>query len=225
VRTWIISSQSNLSKPYVLTTALAERMMDAVVLVLWGSVVLLGVSPKPAWVQSVSWTTAAIAAVGVVSIAVLPHTGNLGERILRWLPMPEALRTRFIGWVAQILAGLRVFHNFARLGQFAAMTALIWSVDTVATIVCAAAFDLHLTFAMASLLLCGMGLGSAIAPTPGYVGTYQTVVVTILGPFGIARDMALALAFVSQALGYVVVLLLGLPAVLRYRGKTKKAEN
>src|SRR5437667_1076917 len=30
VRTWIISSQSNLSKPYVLTTALAERMMDAV---------------------------------------------------------------------------------------------------------------------------------------------------------------------------------------------------
>ena len=225
VRTWIISSKSNLSKPYVLTTALAERMVDAVVLVLWGSVVLLGVNPKPAWLGSVSWTTAAIAAIGVVSIVVVPHTGNLCERILGWIPMPHALRDRLLHLMGQILAGLRVFHDVQRLGRFAAMTAAIWSLDTAAMTVGGAAFDLHFTFQMASLLLCGLGLGSAIAPTPGYVGTNQSVIVTILGPFGVSRDKALAFALVSQAVGYVVVLTLGLPAVLRYRGKTEKAEN
>jgi len=224
VRAWIIGSQGDLTKPYVLTTALAERLVDAVVLVLWGSVVLLGVHPKPAWLASVSWTTTAIASVGVLSIVVVPHTGNLCERILRALPLPAGLRDRLLHWTDQILAGLRVFHDVPRLARFGAMTAAIWGVDTAAAMVASVAFGLNFTVTMASLLLCGMGLGSAIAPTPGYVGTYQTVAVTILGPFGVSRDEALAYALVSQAMGYVVVVALGLPAVLRYRGWTKKAD-
>jgi uncharacterized protein (TIRG00374 family) len=222
VRTWIISSQSSLSKPYVLTTALAERMVDAVVLVAWGSVVLLGIEPKPKWLESISWTTTLIAVVGVFAIAVVPHTGNLCESILRRLPMPAALRDRLLRWTGQILAGLRVFHDVSRLGRFAAMTVVIWSVDVASTLVGSAAFDLHLTLPMASLLLCGLGLGSAVAPTPGYVGTYQSVTVTVLGPFGVSRDAALAFALVSQAMGYVVVAALGLPAILRYRGRAEK---
>ncbi len=47
VRSFIISDQSALSKTYVLTTALTERLMDAIALVLCGSVVLLQVNPSP----------------------------------------------------------------------------------------------------------------------------------------------------------------------------------
>jgi uncharacterized protein (TIRG00374 family) len=223
VRTWIISSRSGLSKPYVLTTALAERMVDAVVLVLWGSVVLLGVHPKPAWLASVSWTTAMIASVGVLAIGVAPHTGNLCERILRALPLPAGLRERLLRWTEQILAGLRVFHDVRRLVRFGGMTAAIWSVDTASVMVASAAFGLNFSVTMASLLLCGMGLGSAVAPTPGYVGTYQSVAVTVLGSFGVSRDAALAFALVSQAIGYLTVLSLGLPAILRYRGAAEKS--
>jgi uncharacterized protein (TIRG00374 family) len=217
VRTWIISRQSTLTKPYVLATALAERMVDAVVMVLWGSIVLLAINPKPAWLQSVSWTTTAIAAIGVFAIAVLPHTHGLCEAILHRLPMPAALRERLLHLSTQVLAGLRVFHDVGRLGQFGVMTAAIWTSETLGVIAAGAAFGLHFTVPMASLLLCGMGLGSAIAPTPGYVGTYQSVTVTVLGPFGVSRDTALAYALVTQAAGYVVVLMLGLPAILRYR--------
>jgi uncharacterized protein (TIRG00374 family) len=225
VRTWIISSKSSLSKPYVLTTALAERMVDAVVLVAWGSVVLLGIDPKPAWLRSVSWTTTIIAVVGGLSIAVGPHTGNLCEGVLRRLPMPAGARERLLNWTGQILAGLRVFHDVGRLGRFAAMTIAIWSVDTAAVLAAGAAFDLHMTLQMTSLLLCGLGLGSAVAPTPGYVGTYQSVAVAVLGPFGVPRDAALAFALLSQAIGYVVVVALGLPSILRYRGRADKAAS
>jgi uncharacterized protein (TIRG00374 family) len=138
--------------------------------------------------------------------------------------MPAGLRERLLVWTAQILAGLRVFHDGGRLMRFGAMTVVIWSVDTAALMVAGAAFGLNFTVTVASLLLCGLGLGSAVAPTPGYVGTYQTVTVTILGPFGISRDAALAFALVSQAMAYVVVVTLGLPAVLRYRGRAEKAE-
>jgi uncharacterized membrane protein YbhN (UPF0104 family) len=208
IRSFLISSRSPLSKTYVLTTAMAERMMDAVALVLWGSVVLLGVNPKPAWLRDVSWGTTAIAAAGVLAIFILPHTGNLCERIVhpKLLPLTH-----------QILSGLRVFHAPSRLTAFLLWTIVIWCGDAFGVMIAARAFDLTLTFRMASLLLCGLGLGSAVAPTPGYVGTYQSVAVAVLTPFGISRDAALAFILVSQALGYVVVLILGLPSIFRRR--------
>ena len=61
-------------------------------------------------------------------------------------------------------------------------------------------------------LLSGLGSGSALAFHAGYVGIYQFVAVTAPTPFGFTRDAALAYILVAQTLGYVVVLILGLPA-------------
>jgi len=58
VRSYIINSRSSLTKTYVFTTALSGRMMDAIVLVLASSMVLLGVNPKPSWLGDMSRTTA-----------------------------------------------------------------------------------------------------------------------------------------------------------------------
>jgi hypothetical protein len=63
------------------------------------------------------------------------------------------------------------------------------------------------------LLITAMGLGSALPSTPGYVGIYQFVAVTVLVPFGFTRDAALAYILVAQAISYVTVLLLGLPCL------------
>src|ERR1039458_3448958 len=179
VRSYIISKSSSLSKTYVLTTALSERMVDAIALVLASSVVLLGVNPKPAWLGDVSRTTAAIAGVGLLAIALAPHTGDLVARLLRRIPMPTGLRARLLELAAQILLGLRTLHS--------------------------------------PTLLAGLGLGSALPSTPGYVGIYQFVTVSILTPFGVRHDDALAYSFVSQAMSYVVVLVLGLPGLYRFK--------
>jgi uncharacterized membrane protein YbhN (UPF0104 family) len=63
------------------------------------------------------------------------------------------------------------------------------------------------------LLLTGLGLSSALPSTPGYVGIYQFVAVTVLVPLGIAKAPALAFILLVQASGYVVTLLLGLPSM------------
>ena len=97
VRSFIISDQSALSKTYVLTTALTERLMDAIALVLCGSVVLLQVSPKPPWMDQVGRTTAVISALGALMVAVLPHAEGLIQELLRRMPMPGAIRDRSAG--------------------------------------------------------------------------------------------------------------------------------
>jgi uncharacterized protein (TIRG00374 family) len=219
IRSVLISAQSGLSKTYVLTTALSERMMDVIALVLWGSVVLLGVNPKPAWLQDLSRGMIAVAAAGALFVIILPHTGSLLESILNRIPMPASIRVRLLELVEQILLGMRAFHNWSRLSAFVALTVVIWVSDGLGVMIGAHALGLSVSFPVAMLLLTGMGLGSALPSTPGYVGVYQFVAVTILTPFGISRDGAFAYILVAQALGYVLVLVWGLPGlyILRRR--------
>jgi uncharacterized protein (TIRG00374 family) len=218
IRTYLISNRSSLSKTYVLTTALSERLMDVIALVLWSSLVLLGVNPKPAWMQDLSKTMAIVAGAGAIAIMLLPHTGSLVENVLRRIPMPEGLRKRVLGLAEQILLGLRAFHNWGRFTGFALFTVAIWASDSLGVMVGAKALGLTVSFRVALLLLTGLGLGSALPSTPGYVGIYQWVAVTVLTPFGIGRDEALAYILVAQALGSLVMVAFGLPGLYLLQG-------
>jgi len=53
---------------------------------------------------------------------------------------------------------------------------------------------------VAFLLIAALGLGSALPSTPGYIGIYQFVAVTVLVPFGFSRSDAIAYILVAQAL-------------------------
>ena len=218
VRSLLISSRSLLSRTYVLTTALSERLMDVIALVLCSSVVLLGVRNKPAWMDKASGTLAILATAGALAIVILPHTGNLLETVIRHIPLPSSFRPRLVLLADQILLGLGAFHHWGRFAGFTILTAVIWSADACGTIVGAKGLGLEISFPVALLLLSGLGLGSALPSTPGYVGVYQFVAVTVLVPFGISRDAALAYILVAQVVSYVVVLILGLPGLYILQG-------
>jgi hypothetical protein len=224
VRTLVISGRSSLSKTYVLTTALSERLMDVIALVLWASLILLGVHSKPDWMAGVARTMAIAAGLGAVAIAVLPHTGELCPGLLRRLPLPPALRDRLLHLTEQVLLGMRAFHHVGRFLGFAALTILIWITDAASMMVGAHALHLVMSFPMAMLLLTGLGLSSALPSTPGYVGIYQFVAVTVLGPLGIAKAPALAFILLAQASGYVVLLILGLPCLYILRSSPATVE-
>ena len=225
VRSFIISSRSSLSKTYVLTTALSQLMVDAITLVLASSVVLLGINPKPNWLGDASRVTAVTAGIGLLAIVIVPHTGNLCEAIIRRLPLPAGFRDRLLGFTGQILLGLRAFHSAGRLTKFAFWTVAIWTLDCFTVMVGARALGLELPFRVALLLLAGLGLGSALPSTPGYVGIFQFVTVSVLTQFGVSRDAALAYSLLSQALGYVVVLALGVPGLYKFKGWRRAVER
>ena len=63
-----------------------------------------------------------------------------------------------------------------------------------------AALGFQIPLPVAFLLIAGLGLGSALPSTPGYVGIYQFVAVTVLTPFGFSRTDAIAYILVAQAL-------------------------
>ena len=146
-------------------------------------------------------------------MAILPHTGNLVRNLLHRIPLPAVLRARLLPLAEQVLLGLRAFHHWGRFGGFALFTVAIWTLDAIATMIASRAFGLNFSFSVAMLLITALGLGSALPSTPGYLGIYQFVAVTVLAPFGYTRDAALAYIMVAQTVGYAVTLLLGLPCL------------
>ncbi len=69
----------------------------------------------------------------------------------------------------------------------------------------AKALGLSMALPVAFLLVAGMGLGSALPSTPGYVGIYQFVAVSVLTPFGFTRTDAIAYILLMQALSYLMI--------------------
>jgi uncharacterized protein (TIRG00374 family) len=217
VRTMMISARSGLGKAFVLTTALAERMADAVALVTISALVLLTLPSQPGWLADAA-KPFAIAGIGaVVAIAVLPWLEPFALRLLSRMPLPEGLSKTLAKLIGQIVHGIRSFHNPGRIAGFLSLTVVIWCIDATGAIFVGRAMGLTLSIPIAFLLITGLGLGSALPSTPGYVGIYQFVAVSVLTPFGVARTDAIAYILLLQASSYVVVTFWGLLGLWRLR--------
>ncbi len=217
VRTLMISASTGLSKTFVLTTALSERLCDAISLVLISSVVLLTLPNKPGWFAHAATPFALLGLGGVGAIAILPKLEIICQKLLHIVPVPPALRVRLLSIVAQIMEGMRSFHHAGRLAAFISFTAVIWFSDAMSVIFGMRALGLPATLAIALLLTTGLALGSALPSTPGYVGIYQFVAVSVLTPFGFSKTDAIAYILLSQALQYALITFWGAWGMLRAR--------
>jgi len=223
VRTYFVSSAARLEYPYVLATALAERVTDALALVGVALTVLLAGDVRPAWLAAAAKPVAAVAVIAAIAIALLPFFGSAVEPLVERLPIRPAWRTRLHDAIHQGLSGLRAFHDAGRLAAFLGLTAIIWTGDATSTVVAGSALGLHITFPAAFLLLASLGLSSALPSTPGYVGIFQFVAVTVLVPFGLSRTDAIAYILTAQALNYVIIGVCGSIALARYRALRRAA--
>jgi len=223
VRSFMISSRSRLDTAYVLATALSERVADAVALVSISAVVLLSLPAPPGWLAGAIRPFAALALLGAAGIALLPLLAPHAPAAIARAPLPQALRPKLAAAVDEALRGMRAFHDVRRLSAFVALTAVIWTLDAAGAVVCAAALGLDMPLRLAFLLIAGLGLGSALPSTPGYVGIYQFVAVSVLTPFGFSRTDAIAYILVAQALGYVVIGFWGSLGIVRYRRARRSA--
>jgi uncharacterized protein (TIRG00374 family) len=225
VRSLMISARSGLSKTYVLTTALTERLVDAIVLVAVGSTVLATLQKGPAWLVEASRGAVAVAAAGLAVLLLLPRLGPLLEKLVSTVPLPLSARARLLEIIEQLILGVGALHHLMRLASFASLTACIWLLDAAGSVIFAHALGLALSFPVALLLLAGLGLGSALPSTPGYIGIYQFVAVTVLTPFGFSRSDALAYILVAQFFNYLVVGSLGAVAAIQARSLVSAAEG
>lgn len=207
IRTLMITARTPLTKSYVFATAFAERSSDLVFLILASP---LALQAAPGKLTNASRTMTVAGIVALAMLIFIPKTERLLAWFLELVRCPEGLRAKLIGIADQVRMGVSTLHEPVRLAQFTAFTLVIWTVDVSGAVLLSYALHLSLSFAGALLLIAALGLSSAIPSTPGYVGVWQFVAVTVLAPFGFSKSDALAYILVMQVLGYLVAGGLGL---------------
>lgn len=209
VRTVMISRRTGLSKTFVLTTALIERIVDALALITIGSVVLLILPTNPGWLADAAQPLAIAGIAGVIVLILLPLFQSAWERLLKRVPIPERFRERAEHFLHEGLQGLKSFHDRRRLAKYLTLTSVIWFLDGSIVVVGADAIGIAIPYTVAFLLIVGLGLSSALPSTPGSVGIYQFVAVKVLTPFGFSQSDAIAFILLFQGMTYVVFILWG----------------
>lgn len=205
VRSVIISAKSNLSKSFVLTTALAERTVDAVFLVPI-STLALGIVPGiPKAFSQASRVLGYVAVAGILGIILVGHIDALLARIVVALPISHKVRERIQQVQAEFISALMAFRDRRRALTFSALTIVIWTCDTVVALLIARALHLTLHPAGAVILVAALALSSALPSTPGYIGVYQFVAVSVLVPLGMTNSEAVAFIFLFQFNIYLVI--------------------
>jgi uncharacterized protein (TIRG00374 family) len=216
VRSVLIGEKSGISKMFSLATALTERIMDAVILVAVSAVALATLPKLPADLAKTIQGMAVIGVAGMVGVFVAPRLGGLIQRIINRLPLPAGLREKLVGITLRFLTGAGALQHWGRLATFLLYTAAIWSLDTLTGLTTARAFSLNPV--QVFILLAALGIASAVPSTPGYVGVYQLVAVTVLVPFGLSEAQAVAYIIGYQGVMYVVITLWGLIGLWKLRG-------
>jgi uncharacterized protein (TIRG00374 family) len=225
IRTMMISTRWAISKAFVLTTALSERICDAIVLIIITTIVLLILPQRPGWIQQARIPFAIAGFGGVLCIALLPPLEKLWHSLLTRLPLPEVFREKVRGVLEHILLGIRTFHDTKRLAAFIGYTAVIWCCDATGTVLGMRSLGLSLSYPVAFLLITGIGLSSAMPATPGYVGMYQFVAISVLTQFGFRKEDALAYSLLAQAVQYLILTFWGLLALTRQRRSGSKLKS
>ncbi len=210
LRSAFLGQWKGLGTSFVLATALSERILDAVTLVLVGTVCLLSQGGiPPALVGAVR--AVAVASVAALAVFLLaPFQEGLILRLIGRLPMPAPLLQKVLRQAVRFLVGMRSLQDMRRLLAFMGLTAVVWTLDAVCNSIGARIVSQSLSLSQALVLLAALGLSSAIPSTPGYLGVYQFVAVTVLPRFGFSREDALAYMLIGQVSSYLVVSFWGL---------------
>lgn len=209
IRSVLLGEKAHISKSYVLATVLTERIIDACVLALICLATLRRLGTPAPWMTPALNSMLGLGVGGLAFLFIAPRLENLLVTALARLPLPPALRSTLTDFTRRFLLGARAFQHPGRALGFAALTGVIWLSDALLIGLEASAFGLHLALPNALLLLSVLGLASAAPSTPGYLGIYQFVAVTILVPLGFTRNEALIYIVAVQAINYVVGLVWG----------------
>jgi len=210
IRSAYLGKQSGAGVSFVFATAIVERLLDGIALVLIGSVSLLFQSQISSLLASAIKIMAGIGVIGLAIVIIAPFKEKLIIKMIASLPFQDKVKQKINEQGMRFLVGMRTLHNIRRLGGFITLTACIWLLDGIGTMIGVHIISQNLTLGQAFILLAALGLSSAIPSTPGYLGVYQFVAVSVLVPFKFSLPDALAYILISQVLNYFVISLWGL---------------
>jgi dolichyl-phosphate beta-glucosyltransferase len=203
-------TRSDLGRTAALASIAAERILDGLVLAVFGIIGMALVPVEHRLRLSLFLVSLAFAIAGLMLVLSI----HWHEQIRRWI---DAANRRFPGHVtafvqrksSHFLNGLLPLGAWSRMLAAIAVTAVIWAIETVFYYCVGLAVWNGMSFRIALLLLVAANFASLIPLTIGGIGTIEAVALSFLVSAGVPRYPALAMILLQHADQYFFTTLTG----------------
>lgn len=213
-RVFVLHRASGASRAEAGATVVAERLLDALVLLLL-VFATVPFAPRVTWLAT---ATALLAVLGAALITVIVVGHRYGARPLVFLlrPLGRILRTApeaGVETAVRAVQGARAFRD-PRAGVLAfALTIATWLAVAVCVWMVMRALHLQLGFDAAILLTAATTFAFVIPSAPASVGVFEAAALVSLHPYHVGESRALACAVVVHVLTFVPFVVAGLLAL------------
>lgn len=210
LRAWLLARRERLAVPLAFGTVVVERLLDLFALLLY-FVLTMSLVRFASWLKL---SGLVLAAVGLVLVVLVLLSRRHGEAVITRLERPLLALPGGIGpWVhrqlERFIEGLRLVQTWGQLARAYGWCLLTWLAWICVNYACLLAFGLDLPFLAAVFLIVVLNFGLMVPSSPGGLGVYEFMVILALAPFGVSKEEALGVGFLSHMVQYLLTLLLG----------------
>ena len=194
------------------TTIVAlERMIDGCVMLTFVLLSLTMIDVESSAIDTIVGVSAPLFAAAMLLALALAAKPNMLRRAanaaIKFLP--QRVRAAVSGLADEVLAGLEGLRSPVHLLGAVISSFATWCIEAFTYWLVTVAFGLELSYAVALLLVGAVNLAGLIPASPGQVGVYEFVVISILTALGIAAPLATAYAVVVHIAIWLPITLAG----------------
>lgn len=193
-------------------TLIVEKTLDALALLVVVMLSFLVFAP-PLWLRQLGVLAGVVVTAAVAVIMLLHHRTEWFLRQTRAFFRSIRLAGaggRVVALFERFGEGLEVVSSARRMLWLGALTAVTWTLEALLVGALGSAFGIRLDVPQMFTVTAVLGLGLMIPSAPGFVGTYQFLVVSALGLFSVNASAAFALGVVMNVWVYLGTSLAGL---------------
>ena len=207
-----LGTESGAPRSRTLATVMVDRASDVFALVAALAVGFAATS-HPTWLRNLALLAAAAAAV-IAAVLVVSRAHSV-RRVADRRNQHGRLLTRAWRLGATVLTAMGRSVNRRDAAVAGALSAVAWTSWAAGAWLVAHSLGIALSPLELALVTGVVNLGVAIPSSPGFVGTYQWLCVSVLGLFGVAPAAAFAFAVLLHASWFVPTTLAGATLLVR----------
>lgn len=214
VRSFLLAQKMNVRISFALTTIFVERVFDGLTLILLLAAGCTCLSKFPQWLGRLGYTAGLIFFSAVVLLIL---AASYYSRLKPWV------QARSSGWrfsekelfkkiwlvLDSAVAGLSTLKNTSAFVSLITLSLGIWLIESLVYWLVGIGFHLSLPCYAYILMVVIANLGTLLPTTPGYLGTFEYLAVTVLGLFGINNSEGLSIALMIHAAQFIPITSLG----------------
>jgi glycosyltransferase 2 family protein len=210
LRAYVLGRQTSISKSAVLATIVVERVVDGVVMILALSLLFL-VFPVPHWLQLAVVGGGVVFSGATVALIMARRRPKGPVDIFRFLlsRLPNRWQSKGTSLVDNFLLGLTAFRSYKDALSFLLLTLMVWATEVLLFWVVMCAFHISLPVLAITFVVAAGAVSTAIPASPGYVGTYEFVLVSVLTLLGVLIAPATAFTVGIHGLAWATVNIVG----------------